>query len=67
MIAEISVTNSYHTICLGIEIVGYAERSTDLVLSSVTFSDVSSVVKLTVIIFGKLCVHLLCALVELFG
>ena len=48
----ITVTNSYHTICLGIEIVGYAERSTDLVLSSVTFTDVSTIIEFSVVFLG---------------
>ena len=47
-----TVTNSYHTICLGIEIIGYAERSTNLILSSVTFTDVSTIIKFAVVFLG---------------
>ena len=54
-------------IFLGIEVVRYTERSSDLILSSVTLADVASVVEFTVVILGKLGVNLLCTLVQLLG
>ena len=48
----ITVTDSYHSVSFGIEIVGYAERSTDLVLSSVTFTDVSTIIEFAVVFLG---------------
>ena len=54
-------------ICLGFEVIGYAERSTDLILTAVTLTNVSSVIELAVVVLGKLCVDLLCAFVQLLG
>ena len=59
----IAIPDSHCTVCLRVKVVGYAERSSDLVLSSVSLSDVSSVVKLAVVILGEFCINLLCALV----
>ena len=59
----IAVADSNSAVCLRVKVVGYAERSSDLILSSLSLSDISSVVKLAVIVLGKLCVNLLCALV----
>ena len=63
----ITVADSYCAVCLGLEVIGYAERSTDLILSSVTLSDISTVVILAVVFFRKLLIDLLSALIQLLG
>ena len=45
----VTVTDSNCSIVLRFEIVCYTERSTDLILSSVTFTDVSTVIIFTVV------------------
>ena len=52
-------------IFLGIEVVSNAERSTDFILSSVSLTNVASVIELTVVVLRQLCVNLLCALIQL--
>ena len=54
-------------IFLGIEVVSNAERSTNFILSSVSLTNVASVIKLTVVVLRQLCVNLLCALIQLLG
>ena len=59
----ITITDSYRTIVFGLEIVGNTESGTDLILSTVTISDDSTDIKLTVISLSELCVYFLCTLV----
>ena len=63
------ITEAYGNaaICLGIKIVSYAERSTDLILTTISLTNVSSVIKFTVVFLGKLCVDLLRTLVQFLG
>ena len=58
----IAVADGHCVVSLGIEVICDAERSADLVLPSVTFSDVAPVVKLAVVLFAELGVNLLRAL-----
>ena len=50
------ITETYGNaaICLGIKIVSYAERSSDLVLTTISLTNVSSVIKFTVVLLGML-------------
>ena len=63
LLHRITVTDSHCSVCLRLEIVSNTEWGSDLILSSVTFSDISSVVKLTVIFLSKLCLYFLSALI----
>ena len=56
-------TDCYATVLNTVEVVCDAEGSADLVLSSVSLTDIASVVEFTVIFLGELCENLLCALV----
>ena len=48
-------------------VISYAERSSDLVLTTISLTNVSSVIKFTVVFLGKLCVDLLRTLVQFLG
>ena len=54
LLHRITVADGYRSVVLGIEIVGHAERCSDLVLTAVSLSDVSAVIKLAVIFLGQL-------------
>ena len=59
----ITVSYSNSTIFYRIKVIRNTVRSTNLVLTAVSLTDISSVIKLTVIVLGKLCIYLLCTLV----
>ena len=63
LLHSVSVTYCNCAVFLRLEVISYAERSTDLILSSVSLTDVSSVIELAVVVLGKFCIDLLCALV----
>ena len=65
LLHRIAVTYCHCAVFFGIEIIGYAERCTNLVLTAVSLTDVASVVKLAIVIFAQLCVDLLRAFVQL--
>ena len=55
----ITVTDGHCAVRLRLKVIGYAERSSDLVLTTVSLTDITSVVKLTVILLAKLRVNCL--------
>ena len=63
----ITETNGYAAICLGIEIVGNAERRTDFILTAISLTDIASVIEFAVVLLAQLGIDLLCTLVELLG
>ena len=65
LLHSISVSYCYSIILFRIKVICYTEWSTYLILSSVSLTDISSVIKLTVIVLRKLCIYLFCAFVKL--
>ena len=63
LLHRITITDSYSTICLRLKIVSHTERSTDLILSSVTLTDVSSVIEFAVEVLAQFSVYLFCSFV----
>ena len=63
----VAVTDGYCAVSLRFKVKGDAVRRTDLILSAVALADGSSVIKLTVVILGQLCINLLCSLVQFLG
>ena len=63
----VTVTDGHCAICLRLKVIGHAERRTNLILAAISLTDVTSVVKLTVILLAKLREDLLRALVQLLG
>ena len=43
-----------------IEVIGYAERSNDLVFTTITLTDIATIIEVTCVLLGKLLVDLAC-------
>lgn len=56
LLHSVTVTDCNCTVILRLEVISDTERSTDLILSAVTFTDISTVIVLTVVLLGKLLV-----------
>ena len=65
LLHSISISYCYSIILFRIKVICYTEWSTYLILSSVSLTYISSVIKLTVIVLRKLCLYLFCAFVKL--
>ena len=63
----ITVADCHRSVFFRLEIVSHAERCSDLVLTTVTFSDVSAVIILAVVILAQFCEDLLRTFVQFLG
>ena len=60
LLHSISISYCYSIILFRIKVICYTEWSTYLILSSVSLTDISSVIKFAVVVLAEFCVNFLC-------
>ena len=63
----VAVTDGNCLVIFGIEIVGDAVRSSDLILTTISLSDRSAVIVIAVVLVRQLLKYLLCRVIQLLG
>ena len=67
LLHRITVTNSNCSVFFRIEVISYTERCSDLILTAISLTDISSVIEFAVVVFAKHSINLLSAFVQLLG